>query len=125
MSAITLPSPPAAVPRSNRRLAGWFALVVAVLLVGAACTGQERTPESYGNPGSKVETRFMEGCVNPDGDETTEDGPARDVCQCTYDEVKKQIPFEDFKKINDDLSEEPGPLPANFLAILEDCQKPS
>lgn len=111
--------------RSSRPL---LALVVACALLGA-CTGQRQVPDKYGDT---TRTNFRKGCVaslssDSGGDQAVSATEARRVCGCVYTRISGQggIPFAEFKKINDDLEENPGPLPDSITSRIRDCQDPS
>lgn len=119
------------------------AFAVAVSLLGA-CTGRS-TASSYSD---SVEEEFLFGCttggrVAVDGravrSDTTDQAerkaiadakatladevPGIDgICQCTYDRLEKSVPFDDLKKVTDDLEREPDALPANLREIGEACE---
>lgn len=102
-------------PRSSASLA---AVVLGLgLLVG--CAGQQ----APGNYSDKVERDFLKGCTaTATGDDASFD--AAEYCQCTYDALSAEdggVDFDTFKQVNDDQVEEPGPLPAEFQAIADDC----
>ena len=45
---------------------------------------------------------------------------ARDAyCKCSYTEIVKTIPYDEFKEINSELSDDPGPLPPEMLEIRD------
>jgi hypothetical protein len=61
----------------------------------------------------------MEGCL----ESTSEDLSVtpETYCECSYREIVDTIPFEEFKEINSNLSDEPAALPAEMQAIVEEC----
>jgi hypothetical protein len=107
-------SPRAASPLA-RRARLLVAAAVALLLLGA-CTGRPPTPTSYGET---TEKNFKNGCEDSAEDEGVSD-PVED-CDCAYKAIVDTIPFDQFKAINSDLSEDPGPLPPKMRQILDDC----
>lgn len=92
-----------------------LAVIAAVVLLGS-CTGQQRTPSSYGDTTAK---NFQKGCVET-STKGGVDNPS-DYCKCSYDAVVKAIPFDQFKEVYSDLSDDPGPLPDQFAAIVARC----
>lgn len=109
--------------RRHRVAAPFLAAVVALGLLGG-CTGQ-RDPGSYTDA---VEKNFVNGCVGTSKDDAAAGDVAESAnvwgradCQCAYDAIKKDIPFSDFKKLNSDLIDEPGPLPESFTKAFADC----
>ncbi len=110
-------------PIRPRVAAPLLAAVVALGLLGG-CAGQ-RDPGSYTDA---VEENFVRGCT----DTAKSDAASGDVaegkanynradCQCAFTAIKKDVPFSEFKKINSDLIEEPGPLPESFTKAFADC----
>lgn len=90
--------------------------LVAVLAAGlAGCVGQG-TPNEYSN---SVREDFVNGCVEGAGQGS---GDPQQVCQCTYRALEADVPFDRFKDVNEDLTEDPGPLPDQFQAILDRCR---
>ena len=99
---------------------------VAVAVVGlgllAGCAGQS-TPDSYSN---SVERNFLRGCTDTaEGDGASFD--AARYCQCAYDELSGDdgVDFDEFKQVNEDQVEDPGPLPASFTRAFDQCQNES
>jgi len=114
-------STPRRAPRA-RRAALTLALVVAL----GACSHQRQVPDSYGNT---TEKNFTEGCeeslTQTDGEGVALSADAAaDVCGCSYEAISDPddgIPFEDFKKFNEDLENEPGPLPEAIREKIDAC----
>ena len=44
-------------------------------------------------------------------------------CTCSYEAIVDTIPFDEFKEINSELSDEPGPLPKKMLDIRDECRR--
>lgn len=109
--------------RRHRVTVPLLATVVALGLLGG-CAGQ-RDPGSYTDA---VEKNFITGCVGTSKDDAASGDGAESAdvwgradCQCAYDAIKKDIPFSEFKQLNSDLIEEPGPLPESFTKAFADC----
>lgn len=105
-------------PLKRRTVARTLLALVAVVGLSTGCVGQ-RTPGGYGD---SVEENFVEGCTTT----SNEDGASFDVdtfCQCAYDELSGDdgIPFDDFKSVVDDQTEDPGPLPESFTSAYASC----
>ena len=85
-------------------------VVVAALLV-TACS--DDPPDGYG---ADVEESFLETCRSGSGEDLT------DVCQCIYDRVEAEVPFEEFRSVDEALAEDPtSDLPPEFVDIYTDC----
>jgi len=116
-------SPVSSTSRRARRAALALALVVAL----GACSHQRKIPDSYGDT---TRNNFTEGCVesvtDPDGEgEALSDVDATDVCQCSYAAISNLdtgIPYEEFKKFNEDLEDSPGPLPDKLREKVDNCR---
>ncbi len=118
-------------------------LVVTCILVLGACAGRRTIPDQYGDT---TRDNFQEGCVealtvdrsvvgDPDQDadgfvpdDLGEGQPfsadrASNVCSCSYEGISGPdgIPFEEFKQINDDFEDDPGPLPESIASIVDGC----
>lgn len=124
-----------------RRLRLTAPLFAAVLGIGllAGCAGQQ-APGSYTDG---VEEAFIEGCWTtlvsdandlsatasskaPSAEELQKDFPdefktTESQCTCAYNAIKKDVPFGDFKKINDNQTEKPSELPASFTKAFDSC----
>ena len=93
------------------------------LVLLAGCTSTQRDASDYDG----TEDNFLEGCIA----RATEDNGADDVevkisspeswCQCVFDAIEKDVPFDDFKKANSDLRDNGGALPANIQAAYDSC----
>lgn len=118
-------------PRPVRARA--VALVLGVVVVLGACSHQQQIPEDYGSTTSK---NFTEGCEQAltardgEGERVAEDA-AGDACRCIYDSISGDrdsdtgldpVPFDEFKEIYTDLSDDPGPLPDVIQQHVDACQ---
>ena len=110
----------------RRRTGPVLGLVLSVALL-AGCTGSQKTPESYTDG---VRTEFIAGCETTmvadvkAGAEITVS--PKTFCTCVFDALsdkKTGIKFSEFKKLNSELQEEPGPLPASFTKAFDSCNK--
>ncbi|MFN8019015.1 MAG: hypothetical protein U0P45_12960 [Acidimicrobiales bacterium] len=100
-----------------------LALVAICLVVLSGCTQAQRVPSSYDG----AEDDFKAGCK----DVATQDAnsPEADVkiaspttyCNCVWDEITKNVPWDTFKEINSDLSANGGPLPESFQKAYDSC----
>jgi hypothetical protein len=109
---------------TRHRFAVPFAgLVLAVGLL-AGCAGQ-RAPSSYT---SGVKRDFIKGCeatAKSDAKSGSEAAATisdpEEFCACAYAAVRKKVKFADFKKINDDLTEDNAVPPKSFTDAYADC----
>ena len=103
---------------SNRRFGASFAGIVLAALLFAGCTGQS-TPDGYND---SVRENFVRGCV----DTSKEDGStwSTDECECAYEAIEEDVEWDEFKRITDDQTEEPSPLPESFTEVFADCGQP-
>ncbi|QYG91540.1 hypothetical protein HC251_03190 [Iamia sp. SCSIO 61187] len=111
-------------PRPTRARAAGLFLVAAVAL--GACSHQRDIPDAYGDT---TEGNFIEGCevalTDDDGaGPAFSDDDAQAVCECSYEDISNPetgIPYEDFREINDELEQEPGPLPEAIRDLVQTC----
>ncbi len=109
---------PATPIRRPRALASIAAAVLGLALL-AGCTGQQ-TPGSYSD---SVERNFVRGCTTTaEGDGISADD-AEAFCTCVYGKLSAEdgVDFDEFKQVNDDQIENPGPLPDSFTKAYDDC----
>jgi hypothetical protein len=105
------------VHRRVRRFLRALAVIAMVVIVAAACSS-DGFPVGYDDQIdpetqlSNVEANWMEGCQPSLTDELADS--ATTICQCSFDRIKAQIPFEDFVEANDRLADNP-----EILANLE------
>jgi hypothetical protein len=111
-------------PTPRRRVPVWLpvasaAVVVIVIAVVAVLV------VSGDDPGydDAVRQRFLEACTDDGGE------PVRSTCECVYEGVEREIPFDRFEEIDDELvaqaaergAGEPLTLPDDVQAIVERC----
>ena len=114
----------------TRRRTGVLALVVVALLTMSGCINQQQDKDSYAD----TEGNYLEGCIDrvtadnadieagAEGTEgATEIADPETYCQCTFDALEEDIPFERFKEVNSDLRENGGPLPEDFVEATAPC----
>lgn len=98
-----------------------------VLVAVAACSTGQKVPDGYG---ATTETNFNEGCttaLTSTGDVPGEPlgvDVARQVCGCAYESISDPdtgIPFDEFDAIDDELAEDPAPLPEPLRVRIEAC----
>ena len=86
-------------------------LCVAVLLFGAACGD-----DSPGDYTDATREAFMTGCVEDDSDPDLVE-----VCECTYDTLEADVPFEEFESIEQRLGRGQTDVPDLVAEIILDC----
>ena len=59
---------------------------------------------------------FMEACIEDDTDPDL-----IDVCECTYETVVEELPFERYRTIERRLAEGQSDLPDDYSQIVVDC----
>gem|GEM_PF-2008339 len=89
------------IPRALKLVAMTFGL----MLVLTACGPGSGAPEAYEQ---SVQEYFIAGCEASLEDEQYEQELA--VCQCSYERMTTQIPFEDFDGLNNRLRDDPSIL---------------
>ena len=104
-------------PPTRRRARYAVGVALAVLLLGA-CTGRPPTPTSYGDT---TQRNFSRGCLAEARQKDSGISDPEQYCKCVYDKIVDTIPFDRFKEVNSDLSDEPGPLPSDLLKIRDSC----
>lgn len=114
--------------RSGRRvpLWAWIAGVLAVVIIAVgvivAVTGSGDEP-TYDDA---TRQRFLDACTAEGGE------PVRNECECWYDAIVAEVPFDRFEEVDDQLTAEqagrqpgtPLQLPADFQALLDPCVVP-
>lgn len=102
-------------------------LALASLLALTAC-GQQTQPTDYGE---QYEKNFMFGCheqadvPEEDPDQTTP-GPqsGTDFCQCVYDGLEEQVPFEQAKAFEEQQAEDDAgdiEVPKPIQSVIDSC----
>ena len=92
-------------------------VVAAVALAAAGCGGDE----SYNDD---VEESFTTECVKAasEGEGALTEAEADRYCQCTYDDIEANVPFEEFADYDDAVREdENAPVPPKIEAAAERC----
>lgn len=116
-------------PRPVRARA--VALVLGALVLLGACSSQQSIPDSYGDT---TRRNFTEGCEQTLTDDAGEDEAysadiARNTCVCIYEGIVDgqddidPVPFDEFKELNEELSDNPGPLPDAIAEHARACQR--
>ena len=142
------------VSRPRRRAALLFALLAAVALLAGACS-QKNTPTAYNDV---TQTQFLAGCTGNTSDNAQPgntandgDGPAttlapQSACQCAYNWLVLNVPYNDanksnpvtiegigtqnftytdktFQGINDDLTSHPDNMPEPIqTGLAKECK---
>ncbi|MBI2709366.1 MAG: hypothetical protein HYX34_06690 [Actinobacteria bacterium] len=106
-------------PRSAGSPRSIALVLFAVAVLGSACGGQ-RIPTSYGNTTQK---NFIRGCEAERTSGAKVPAATTATCTCLYAGFRRTIPFSEFKKINEDQSKKPAPLPAKAIKVVDACAK--
>ena len=125
--------------RGRRRPLFLLLTACAALVVLLAACGSSGEPTSYDDKVEPdgiptVEENFMDGCEVAAKADPAISPAAKQYCACAWDRVRKEISFEDFKKLDDDVRDDPekirgdsddedstGAGPA-LTAIMADCR---
>jgi hypothetical protein len=78
------------------------------VLVAGGC----QDDEGYGEA---TERAFLRACVQ-DGDATV-----REVCECSYRAITREIPFSRYRAIDRRVRDDPGDLPDEVVDIVAEC----
>lgn len=97
------------VPRSSRLLHLPVAALLLLLAVGCGDDG----PGEY-----DAETRasFLEGCIEDDTDTDLVE-----VCECTYDTMEAELPYERFEAVEARLRQGSPDMPEDVASIVVGC----
>lgn len=91
------------------------------LLTG--CMGQ-RDASEYNDD---VRADFIAGCDGsafadePEREALEEGSLDTETCTEAYDCIEENVPFDDFKSVNSNLREDPGPMDPLIMNALDDC----
>jgi len=91
----------------------------------AGCTTTQRDARNY----KDTEKHFLEGCATRAAEDNEAKGTQVEIaspkawCQCVFDAIEKDVPFEDFRKANSDLrdGEGDGTLPKEIQKAYDSC----
>jgi hypothetical protein len=98
-------------------LLGWKRTMVAActLAVVAAACGGDVADVGYTASNRRA---FLAACTESLQDSTL----VRDVCECTYDEIRSSVPYNDLVKLEESLAlDSLAPMPDYVVAIIADC----
>ncbi len=96
----------------------WFAIRLAavallVVFVLVGCGRADGDDQGYSDD---TRTSFLEPCIAGLGEE------GRDVCECTYDRIADDIPFDEFQRLDRALQGDPdAELPDEIADIVAAC----
>lgn len=96
-------------PRSNRRVATLFGLIVlALVAVGCSQSSDPTTWEDALAEGN-VEQNFLNACVEADDGATSDEQALANYCECSFDELQETFAddFGRFDAVDDALRSEP------------------
>ena len=113
----------------RRRATRALVLAAASLLVLGGCSHTQRAPSSY----SGVKDNFIEGCqdigksdkgkADDSGQtDTTKIASPVNYCTCVWAAISNEktgVPYSEFKKIQSDMQDVGGALPASYLKVID------
>lgn len=118
------------VTESRASLTRRLSVVLLVVGVLAACSPPSNDPESYTEPlvsttleqngtttsteVSQAAANFLGGCLR--------NGASIPECECIFAFFAAQVPFDDFKELDSQLSDDPESVPDNVKAGIEACR---
>lgn len=89
-----------------------IALAGATLFLAGACGGDDE-PTGYTD---EMRSDFMSQCTAGVGED------AGDMCECTYDALTENMPFEEFRDYDEALRDDPSaPMPAEVTDAMTEC----
>ena len=106
--------------RSHRHLVASVVLTLGLL---TGCMGQQDASD-YGDD---VRRDFIAGCDGsafadePEREALQEGSLPTEECAAAYECIEKNVPFADFRSVNSDLRDEPGPMDPLIMEALADC----
>jgi hypothetical protein len=114
------PSPPGS---GNRGVWIAVAAIAAVAIVLAAIVATSGGDGGGGDGGEaegytpEVEEEFVSSCQAAAGDT----GLSESQCQCAFDEIEANVPFERFVEIDEQLREDPTDIPEELTDVMGTC----
>ena len=100
--------------RNPRSILKAFISLAFLVIVLGACSS-DGFPVSYDDQIdpetglSNVEANWLDGCTVGLAQSDLAEA-ANSVCECAYEDIKAQVPFEEFVQINNDLDSDPSKL---------------
>ena len=99
------------------------ALVLSFALVGAVGCGDDGGRDSSSEPGGKypeeVRKTFLDSC-------DSQPNATRSTCECALDKVEKTVSFDEFKKADEAIREDPKARPPGYDKLIKaarECAK--
>ena len=100
----------------TRRRTSLLAFIVIAMVLLGACAGSG-DPDEYGDV---TRDNFVEACEAVGAEELADAVSA--VCQCSYQRIVVEIPFEDFTNLDDDLrSDINAEFPPEVSDLIAGC----
>jgi len=91
-----------------------LSLIAALGLVAGACSAGDDDEEAATGYGAALRTDFVAECRAA--------GTAEDVCGCLYDRLEAEVPYERFRRLDEQLrSGEVDEAPTDVEAIVVGC----
>jgi hypothetical protein len=105
--------------RSRLRVAG---VALALAAVVAGCSTPSNNPTDYDDT---TKSNYVQGCTQDAviGTSTTVlgEGLSQETCECAYDWIVQNVPFDEFKDLDDQLADDPNAVPANINDGIADA----
>ncbi len=99
----------------TKLLRGRLAAVAIVLTVVAGCASSGE-PTSYD---STVENNYLRACQDQFGrDRTVRAADAPNVCRCAWVRISTEIPFEDFRELDNKVRGDPSQITEDETGVL-------
>jgi len=116
---------PATSPPGSGNRGVWIAVaaIAAVAIVLAAIIATSGGDGGGGDGGEaegytpEVEEEFVSSCQAAAGDT----GLSESQCQCAFDEIEANVPFERFVEIDEQLREDPTDIPEELTDVMGTC----
>ena len=110
-------------PQHSTKRGLWTTAVLALLLLAAGC-GNSGAPTAYDGT---VQTNYINACSQQAlSDRTLRETDIPNVCGCAYARVEREVPFEQFRELDDKVRGNPSQINEDetglqIRQIMRDC----